>query len=292
MIISFFRSGIRIARQHPWLAVFIFLVHAMLGWVIATPIGSGLSAAFASSGIEALDVELLADILEMAGGALATVFGLIGIAFVLLFLWSSAVGVGVVEAIRSGGGRSFWRGIEIFYWRSLGLTAVFALTAAVWTAGIVFAGIMFFTALSGEVVIFWTVFVAVPTVWLAGLAAMDLALDYARIALVQRDLSPFSAVGEGIRFGLGRLSSHVVYLLWYLPSLILLVLPTPIETVLGASFGVFLLQQLVLLGRAWVGIAWMGSQVTHYESANELPALAAETHHASTEPVTGAAEIA
>lgn len=292
MITSSLRSGIRIARQHPWLAMFIFLVHAVLGWAIATPIGSGLSAAFASSGIESIDVELLADISELGGGVLATVFGLVGIAFVLLFLWSSAVGVGLVEAIRIGGGRSFWRGVEVFFWRSLGLTAVFTLAAAVWTASAVLAGIVFFSALSGEVVIFWTVFVAVPTVWVVGLAAMDLALDYSRIALVQRDLSPFSAIGGGIHFGLGRLSSHIIYLIWYLPSLILLVLPTPIETVLGASFGVFLLQQLLLLARAWVGIAWVGSQVAHFECANELPAIAAETHQAAPARVTQAAEIA
>ncbi|NNE70854.1 MAG: hypothetical protein HKN29_10900 [Rhodothermales bacterium] len=274
MITSSIRSGLQAIRQRPLLALLIFLVHAALGYLISAPIGGALATTFAEAGIDSIDVELLADIPEVLGSTLATVFGLIGFSFLLLFFWSSALGVGLVEALRQGGGRSFWRGVENYFWRSTGLTALFVVPAAVWGIGMLLLAVVFFINLSGEVVVFWTVFVGVPSVLIMGLAALDLALDYARIALVQRDLGVFEAAGAGFRFGLGRWSSQAVYLFWYVPSLVLLLLPIPIETALGASFGVYLLQQLVLLGRAGIGVAWIGSEVALYESHHEMPAIA------------------
>ncbi|MFT4603369.1 MAG: hypothetical protein ACI9W4_000083 [Rhodothermales bacterium] len=260
-------------RAKPWLAVLLFSVHAVLGYLIATPIGAALTTTFGAAGFEEIDIALLADIPEALAGAFASVFGLLMIATLILFLWSSAAGVGLPQALRQGGARSFWSGVDRYFWKSLGLTGLFLVPMGIWTGIVAGVAIVFALTLSSEVIQFWTVFVAVPAVWLTGMAAIDLTLDYARIALVSSDSSVVESAKMGFRRGLRRWAAHGVYLVWFVPSLLLLLLPTELEMSMGASFGLFLLQQVVLLGRSFISVGWMGSQVALYEDGDQPEAI-------------------
>lgn len=274
MIITYLKAGIAAMRKRPWLAVLLFSVHAMLGYFIATPVAGALNTTFATAGIEEIDIALLADIPEALLTALATVFGLIMIATLVLFVWSSAVGVGLPQALRQDGARSFWSGVDRYFWRSLALTGLFLVPMGIWTVVMAVLTLILAAAISGEVIQFWALFVAAPTLWMVGMAAIDLTLDYARIALVSNDSEVVESAKLGFRHGLRRGSAQAVYLIWFVPSLLLLLLPTELEMAIGASFGLFLLQQLVLLGRSFVSVGWMGSQVALYEDGTRPEAIA------------------
>lgn len=264
-------------RAQPWLAVLLFSVHAVLGYSIATPIGGALKTSFAASGFEEIDIALLADIPEALLGAFASVFGLLMIATLVLFVWSSAAGVGLPQALRQGGVRSFWSGVDRYFWRGVGLTGLFLIPMGIWTAAVAVLAFILGVTLSSEVTRFWAVLVAFPTLWLTGMAAIDLTLDYARIALVSSDSGVVESAKMGLRHGLRRGAAQAVYLVWFVPSLLLLVLPTELEMFIGASIGVFLLQQLVLLGRSFVSVGWIGSQVALFEDADGPETIAEAT---------------
>lgn len=261
-------------RDRPWLAVLLFSVHAVLGYFIATPIAGALNTTFATAGVEEIDIAMLADIPEALLAAFASVFGLIMVATLVLFVWSSAAGVGIPHALRQGGARSFWSGVDRYFWQGLALTGFFLVPMGIWTVVVAVLGLLISVNLSGEVAQFWVAFVGVPTFWMIGMAALDLTLDYARIALVSTDSGVVDSARLGLRRGLRNGTAQAVYLLWFIPSLILLLFPTELEMVAGASFGTFLLQQLVLLGRSFVSVGWVGSQVAVFEDAVHPEAIA------------------
>ena len=285
MTISYIKAGVGALRARPWLAVLLFSVHAVLGYFIATPIGAALDSTFGPAGFEEIDIALLADIPEVLLGAFGTVFGLLFVAALILFVWSSAAGVGLPQALRQGGARSFWSGVDRYFWRGLGLTGLFLFPIGLWTGAMAVLATLLSFGLSSEVTQFWAVFVAVPVLWMTGMAALDLTLDYARIALVSRDSGIVESAKMGLRHGLRSGRAQAVYLVWFVPSILLLLLPTELEMAIGASFGLFLLQQLVLLGRSFVSVGWMGSQVALFEDA-DLPEAIAETTTAATEAIS------
>ena len=267
-------------RKRPALAVLLFAVQFVVAYAIATPIGEAFNASFGGAGISAsemLNPVLLVDFFQENAGLFGTVFGLIVLAIPLLLVWNSCVGVGLAHALRDGAVRSFWAGVSVWFWPGLGLTALYAVAVAIWTVAAVILGSVLAFSLSGEVAVFWGVFVVVPSLWIAGLAIIDLELDYARIGMVTRDQGVFESAWFGVRFGLGRRAAQLLYLTWFFPALILTVLPAPLEAVLGASVIVFVVQQLVILGRHFVTVGWIGSQVAFHEDilfTEETPTFA------------------
>ncbi|MFT5141418.1 MAG: hypothetical protein ACI80V_000540 [Rhodothermales bacterium] len=274
------RAGLVALRRHSGLAVLLFVVPAVLGYLIAYPIGSAFNASFGASGFgpdlaEGLDPVLLADFFGENVGLLSAVAGLLALMVPILLVWSTVVGVGLVHTLRDGGVRPFWSGVSTFFWRGLAQTALFLVPIGGWTLLSFGAAVVLGMSFSGEVALFWSIGVAVPAVWIAGMAAIDMILDYARIGLVARGMSVIGSAWFGVRFAYGRLNTHLIYAAWFIPSLCLILLPSGLEIWLGASVVLWLVQQLVLLCRSFVTIGWMGSQVALFEAVSEeyFPAI-------------------
>jgi hypothetical protein len=275
------RAGLRSLRRHPGLAALLFAVPAVLGYLVAYPIGAAFDASFGSTGFgpdlaEGLDPVLLADFFGQNVGLISTVMGLVGLMVPILLIWSTVVGVGLVHTLRDGGVRPFWSGVSTYFWRGLVQTALFLIPIGGWTLVMFGAALFLGVLLSGEVALFWSLGVVIPALWIAGLAAIDMILDYARIGLVARGMSVAESAWFGLRFAYGRLATHLIYWAWFIPSLFLILLPVGLEIWMGASIGLWFVQQLVLLSRSFVTIGWMGSQVALFEavSEEESPGLA------------------
>ncbi|MBO6574788.1 MAG: hypothetical protein JJ896_05200 [Rhodothermales bacterium] len=274
-------TGIQTMRARPGLAVLLWAVQLTLAWLIATPVGAAIDASFSESGFgdEPLNAVLLVDFFLQNRGVVASLLGMLVAVFPVWLVWSALSGVGLAHALRDGGARSFWTGASSWFWPGLGVTAIFALVALVWTVVMAVLGLVLAAGGGGEVVVFWTSLVFVPTLWIFGLAAMDMMLDYARIGLAARDLSVIKAVFFGVSFPLRRLSAHLLYVVWFGPALLLAVGPAPLEAALGLGFLTFLIQQVLLLARQFVTIGWIGSEVALHEEVldSEWGAIAQAT---------------
>ncbi len=260
-------AGLSAIRRHPGLAALLFLVNAVLAYAVSAPIGAALNASFAGSGyvpdmVEALDLPLLADFFEENSGLVPTIFALLAWMVPILFIWSTASGVGLVHALRDGGGRPFWSGVTAFFARGLGLALLYLICVIGWTI-LVGLGVFASTLMwPGEVAGFWALLVIGPGVWAIGLGLLDMMLDYARFGLVARGMAVVDSFIFGLTAPIRLRGAAMIYLIWFVPAAILTLLPTFPAGWLGAAFSAFILQQIFLAGRAAITIGWMGSQVS------------------------------
>lgn len=277
MLIDSLHSGLTSIRQRPGLALLLFGVNALLAYLIASPLGTALNITLGPTGFGAdpggLDVVLLADFFERNPSVIPTLVSLILLLLPLMLLWSTAVGVGLIHAFELGGGRSFWDGVYTWFWKGLGLTALFLVPVGAWTFLSIVLGIVVNLVWTGEVASFWTWAVLVPTAWITGIAAIDMMHDYARISLVAGRKGIWGSALAGIGFPLRHGSSHLLYLAWFVLAMTFTLLPTAAEWVLGASLAVFLFQQLLLTARAAVTVGWMASQVSLWEAFQKREAV-------------------
>ena len=123
---------------------------------------------------------------------------------------------------------------------------------------------------TGEVGTFWLAIVIGPLLTVAFLATVDFMHDYARIRLVTRGEGVFKAFIGGSGWALSRMSAIILYKSWFFVAAILWLVPFWLDlslaktTVMG-MLGAFLLQQVVILLRQAVSVAWIGSEVEFFE---------------------------
>ena len=135
----------------------------------------------------------------------------------------------------------------------------------------------------GEVGAFWINLVILPTLLISVLAVLDLMHDYARMALVVDEQKVFKAMFTGLAWPFKHGSASGLYVAWFVPATVLLLLPTVLDMNVaaatgGAIWGLFLMQQIVMLLRAAVTVGWFGSETALYETIRlrELPLIAEE----------------
>jgi len=112
--------------------------------------------------------------------------------------------------------------------------------------------------------------------------------DYGRMALVVSDQKVLRATGIGIAWPFKHGKASGLYVVWFVPAALLLLLPTVLGMTVaaatgGAIWGRFLMQQILLLLRAAVTVGWFGSETALYETIKfqEMPLIASEEKEAS-----------
>lgn len=291
MLVASLSAGIRALRARPGLALLLFVVNLAMAFLLAVPIGAALGSALEGTGFDAdlaerLDIVLMTDILVRHGSLFRILAAQLFWIVPVVLAWKAALGVGLVHALRDDGTGSFWTGVGRYFGRSFGLSLLYVVPVAFVLFVIVLAGVGL-DALSGEAGTFRTWTVVVPLFAVIGLAKMDLFQDLGRISIVLRGSGVFAAFVDGIRFALRHWGVFLLYLAWLVPAGLFWLLPTVLEAAIGASLVVFLLQQVLMLGRAGVTVAWIGSEVAFFEGAAEArpEALAAPAEEAAETPV-------
>ncbi len=268
------RAGLDDARRRPTLVLLVYAVNLVGALLLSFPLYRLLVDSIGISGFG--DQKLLDFDILLWQEALAQIGSSLGIvALQLLWLiplymaWRVIAGVGLVYALQQGGMWPFWRGVGRYALRGILLALLWLLIRLLVGSAVVVAAIALASAWSGEVGAFWTFFVILPTLLITGMAMVDLFERYGRLALIVRHERTLSAFATGALWPFRHGTASAMYLFWFFVALAILAVPTLIG-VQGASStaGVwiaFLLQQLVLLVRAAVTVAWTGSEVALFE---------------------------
>ena len=203
--------------------------------------------------------------------------------FPLYLIWKAAASVGLIHALRGDDARSFWQGVGRYSGKAVLLGLLFLVLALIGVVGllIVAGGLSAFWP--GEVGTFWINFVILPTLAISGLAVLDLMHDYARMALVVDEKKVFKATFTGLAWPFKHGQASGLYVAWFVPAAVLLLLPTVLDMNVaaatgGAIWGLFLMQQILMLLRAGVTVGWFGSETALYETIRlrEMPLIAEE----------------
>ncbi|QXD16877.1 hypothetical protein GQ464_008040 [Rhodocaloribacter litoris] len=274
-------AGLVAVQRRPGLVALTYGVNLALAFILAVPVYVVLADVVGPTGfgddlVHRFDIVLWADILEKAGPLLGALWSQLLWMIPLYVVWKVLLSVGLFHALRDGAARPFWTGVGRYGGRGLLVSAIYGVLGLVWAgfSALVTAGIVL--GWGGEVGAFWGGFVVGPALAALGLAVLDLMHDYALIAVVTDERRVWAALLAGIRWPLRHAAAPALYALWLLPAALLLLLPTLVEFNLGGVWGVFLLQQLFLVARAAVTVAWYGSEVALYEAVRqqETPLLA------------------
>ena len=288
MIGTSFAAGFTGIRRRPGLVVLIYAMNLMMALILSIPVYIALSSTVGGTGFDAdlaggFDFVLWADIIEEVGEALGALqFQLLWM-IPLYLIWKAAASVGLIHALRGDDARSFWQGVGRYTGKAVLLGLLFLVLALIGVVGllIVAGGLSAFWP--GEVGVFWINFAILPTLAISGLAVLDLMHDYARMALVVDEQKVLKATFTGLAWPFKHGQASGLYVAWFVPAALLLLLPTVLDMNVaaatgGAIWGLFLMQQILLLLRAAVTVGWFGSETTLYETIRlrEMPLIASE----------------
>lgn len=267
-----FRAGVSGIRQQPALTIGLYALGLVFSLMLVLPLGLALERATAHA-VVPLDLRELT--LGQWWALLRAIAAEVTLTQLLLFLLVPLHGLirsialtGVAAALRPGDLQGFWTGVGRYGSRGLLVALAFLTLALVWLVGLVFASGLLALIFPGEVALVWTQLVLVPLLFVAGLAALDLAQDYARASVVLEDAAPLEAVGVGLRFPRRHRSALVLYLVWFALAAGLWLLPFVFDVVLRTSvLGLLIVQQLALFARTAATVGWIGSSVRFYADA-------------------------
>lgn len=248
--------------------------------------------------VQDFDYTVYIDFLIKNPGKLSIVFGFITWLVVLNNLVSAFLDGGVIAVVSANAERfnfkSFFASCGEFLGRFLRLffIVVLILILSVIVLALV-AGYIYSLAMGdGETEIqILRAAVTVVVVFLVPVSMFILAADYARVITVARnERQMFRAFWHGVRFVFQQfLKTYGLFILYLIPVIILLICWAAVSTQITADsgllvLGVFLLQQIIVLGRIWMRVVTIGSQVSFYAGSQPVP-----IKEPSLEPVAQAA---
>ncbi len=288
MIGTSFTAGLNGVRRRPGLVALIYAMNLVLAFVLSVPVAIALSSTVGNTGFDAdlaggFNFVLWADIIEEAGEALGALqFQLLWM-IPLYLIWKAAASIGLIHALRGDDARSFWQGVGRYTGKAVLLGLLFLVPVLVGVVGLLVVAGVLSAIWPGEVGGFWINFVTLPTLAISGLAVLDLMHDYARMALVVDEKKVFKAMFTGLAWPFKHGQASGLYVAWFVPAAVLLLLPTVLDMNVaaatgGAVWGLFLMQQILLLLRAAVTVGWFGSETAFYEAIRlqEMPLIAEE----------------
>lgn len=265
------------------LVLLIYAVNLLIAFLLVLPVYYMLGSVAASSGysvelMQGFDPVLWADILSSAGAVLRSSLMQLVWALPVFLLWKVASHVGLVYALQrssnTDGPNYFWFGVGRYTGRALLLATLFLIPSVILCGLVLLLSFGLHRIWSGEVGGFWIYAVFAPLLLLIVLAIFNLMHDYGRIALLLENRSVVTAWRTGLLWPFKHRTSLLLYAFWFFIGVVLLMLPTllsinvPTETI-SLVWILFLFQQLVLLARAWVNVAWIGSEVALFEDVGE-----------------------
>ncbi len=287
MIYPSIGEGFRLSARRPGLTVLLFLINVVAALILSVPVYFAVQSAVGETGfgsllVERFDIVLWTDIVEDAGDVLGSMQVQLVWMVPFFLLWKAASGVGLVNALRSGGIRSFWEGVGRYTGKAVVVGLLFLVMVSVWIGLVVLLTVIATMVWSDPNATFWLAWIVAPSTAVVGIALIDLMHDYGRIHLVCEERSIIRSWIEGIKFPFRRPGAFVVYACWLIAAGILSFAIGRLHPSWGASmgtvWGLFLGQQLLLFLRAGVSVAWYGSEVSLFERIRfrEAPLIADE----------------
>lgn len=295
MITKCVTYGLSCLRKKPGLVLLLFLVNLVFAFLLSLPLKAALEEVIGSRGFGpdlAMDTDIVvwADILNQFDPVLS------GIAVQLLWLvpvillWNVASSVGVINAVRDGGIRSFWPGVGYYTGRGLLLALAFGLVGLIALLGIAVAAVLLYSIFSGEAGAFRVTTLAIPFMLVTVLGLLDVMHDYARIKLVRDEASIRTCLATGFTWPFANRAALSLYLLWLTVGAVVVILPSILDARFAASttgtvWLLFVFQQLFFLIRSAVTVAWYGSEVYYFEQVewNKLPLIADQKNPQTSE---------
>ncbi len=279
-------AGLSGLRRRPGLVVLLYAMNLVLALILSIPVAVAFGNTVGPTGFGAdlaagFDIVLWADIIEEAGDALAVLFLHLLWMIPLYLIWKAAASVGLIHALRGDQIRSFWQGVGRYTLRGALLGIVFLILTGIGVV-VTLGVVMVIGAIwSGPVGGFWINAVLAPALLISLLAVLDLMHDYARTALVVGEQPVLKAMQTGMAWPFRHGQASPLYLIWFVPAAVLLLLPTVLDMNVAAAtgsavWGLFIAQQVLLLLRAAVTVGWFGSETAFYETIwlSELPLIA------------------
>ncbi len=279
------REGGRLTRLRWPLVVLLYAVNLVIALVMAIPIYRGTvrhlgGTGFGADLIESFDLILWSELGEKLLDTLAGLGWQLLLVLPIYWIWKTAAHVGVIYALHNGAAWPFWRGAGYYTGRGLVIGLIFLPIKIIWLVLSIIIAATVRSFFPGEVGIFWSIAILLPILLVAGLAVLDLFQHYARLALIIRHDPVGKATRAGFSWPFKYVAAWAVYALWFFISLIVgfttIVLNAKLHVGVSAILLGFLIQQISLLTRAGVTVAWLGSEVNLFERTHisELPLIA------------------
>ncbi|MEZ4699833.1 MAG: hypothetical protein R2834_05855 [Rhodothermales bacterium] len=273
-VIASIGEGVAAARRRPALTLLVYAVNLSGALLLSSLLYRLLVDTIGVSGFgdqKLLDFDTLIwqEAMATGGGRLVGIVRHLLWIVPLYLLWRVVEGVGLIYAHHQGGAWSFWRGVGHYMMRGLALAMIW-LPVRVLAIGSVFVGATGLASLwEGEIGTFWSMLVILPAALITVLAMIDLFERYGRLAMIVRHERILSAFATGIGWPFRHGSASFLYLFWFFVALAVLIVPTLIgargATTLAGIWVAFFIQQLVMLVRAAITVAWTGSEVALFE---------------------------
>lgn len=277
-------TGVMAVRRKPGLVVLVWALQALVAFIVVWPL-AGAFAELQTSGFdrmlaETADITILAELRDELLDALSTSALHLLWAIPLAAVIRTVTAVGIINAVRDGGLRSFWDGVGRFGGRAIAIAVVYlALAVVVHLA--VLALFALTSGLGGEKVGMLVALLALPTAGLVLSALMDCMQDYSQIGLVTRGKQITTAIGHGFTYPFRHPRALLLYGFWMLIAIAATLAPIVADNLMtaatrGGIIALLIVQQLILLVRAGVTIAWYGSEVDYFEAnaTEEEPLIA------------------
>ncbi len=291
-------AGLAGLRRRPGLVVLLYAMNLVIALVLAIPVAVILGNTVGPTGFgedlaRGFDIVLWADIFDEAGAALGALFLHLFWMIPVYLIWKAAAGVGLIHALRGDQIRSFWQGVGRYTGKGVLLGIAFLVLTGIGVVVALGVALMLGAVWSGAVGAFWVNAVIAPTLIISVLAVLDLMHDYARAALVVGEEKVMTALGTGIVWPFRHGQASLLYLIWFAPAALLLLLPTVLDANMtaatgGTIWGLFITQQVFMLLRAAVTVGWFGSETAFYETIwlREQPLIAEDETLSESEDIT------
>ena len=290
-------EGIRQTNRSFLIVLLLFGVNFLFAGIVAMLFRSVVSTTFGNSLaplklVPDFDFTVYVDFATKNQGKLSAVYALITWFVVLNNFLSMFFDGGIIASVQSDTERfrfqSFCSSCGEYFGRFLRLFCIVVPVMLVSGFVMIFLSGFVSSALvgSGETEIqLLRGFAIAAVIFLLPMSILFLASDYARvITVVENERQMFLAFWHGLRFVFRNLFKvFTLFLLYFIFSLLFLGCWAALTTqvVVDSGFlvlGVFLIQQIIAIGRSWVRVAAIGSQVALYAGSRpvvqvELPSV-------------------
>lgn len=163
--------------------------------------------------------------------------------------------------------RLFWNGLASYAWKSTVLGFLYLIPTIVALIIVAIIALVIAQVAIGEVGAFWVQAVFLPLALFLSVAFIDMMHDFGRVEMVVGRKSIMDSWFAGLKWPFHSGNANSIYIGWMVLGMLFLFIPFMIDLTAGGVFIAFIIQQVFLAGRAFISVAWLGSEVLLVENA-------------------------